>query len=395
MLTGSAAGQGQDGAQSAVPRSLLIAWLKDNDAEHPAFLAVIDADARSAGYGQLLTTSPTGMPLQDAHHTQHSLPANGQVFANAFRDGWTFIYDTRVPHIPRLTRSFERIGNYSYPHSFAELPNGNFLSTFQTSGDANDRPGGLVELTPEGELVRASSAATPATGFVRPYSLEIFPAIDRVVSTSADMWGTQATEQVQLWRLSDLALLGTFNLPPGERRNIQQIPLEIRALADGQSALLSTWNCGLYHLTGIAGSRLNARLVWDFSSQACAIPLRLGNYWLQAVGESWQVVALDISDPAQPQLATVLQFPDQFQPHWLAAEPGGNRIAVTGYKAFADRIVLLNWDPQAQNLSVDQTFGESNPELPGFFTNRKIWPHGKTGEATAHGVMFWPAAPSP
>ncbi|MDX1556520.1 MAG: selenium-binding protein SBP56-related protein, partial [Xanthomonadales bacterium] len=158
----------------ALPRSLILAWMKDNDAEHPAFLAVIDADPNSPGYGTLLTTTPAGEALQDAHHTHHSLPTNGRLFANAFRDGKTYIFDTRIPQLPVLAGAFERLEGYSYPHSFVELDNGNVLVTFQTSGENADQAGGLVELTPEGDVVRASSAADSSVGFVRPYSLEVF-----------------------------------------------------------------------------------------------------------------------------------------------------------------------------------------------------------------------------
>jgi hypothetical protein len=390
--TGEAAGETAGPNSGAFPESLLFAWLKDDDGEDPAFLAVIDSDPASDTYGELLTTATTGMALSDAHHTPHSLPSSGRMFANAFRDGRTFIFDTSVPWLPRLRSGFERIGDYSFPHSFVELPGGNFLVTFQTSGEANDSPGGILELNMDGELVRAASAADPAASeFIRPYSLEVFSELDRIVSSSADMWGTQATEEVQLWRLSDLSLLDTIALPEGERRNVHQIPLEIRTLADGDSAYVVTWNCGLYRLSGIDGTGLDARLVWDFNSKACAIPLRLGDYWIQAIGEAWQIVVLDITDPGTPQLATVLQFPEPFQPHWIAAEPGGDRIVVTGYQAMSDRIVMLHLDPAEQNLSVDESFGDADDELPGFSTDREFWPHGRTGPATAHGVVFWPA----
>lgn len=370
----------------------MFAWLKDNDAAHPAFLAVIDADPASGTYGEVLTTATTGVPLEDAHHTPHALPANGRLFANAFRDGRTFIFDVSSPNLPLRFGGFERIGEFSYPHSFVELENGNFLVTFQSSGAENDRPGGLVELDPNGGLVRSASAADPGTtDFIRPYSLEAFPDLDRVVSSSADMWRTRATEHLQLWRLSDLAVLGTFALPEGERRNIQQIPLEIRAVGDGRSAYAVTWNCGLYHLEGINGTSIRSSLVWDFSANACAIPLRIGDYWIQAVGDAWQIVVLDISDPGTPQLATVLQFPEGHQPHWIAAEPNGTRIAVTGYGALADRIVLLNFNPGEQNLEVVEGFGNPDGDPPGVFTDRQIWPHGKTGPATPHAVVFWPA----
>ena len=51
----------------SLPGSLLIAWLKDNDAAHPAFVAVIDSDPASATYGELITTASAGVPLRDAH----------------------------------------------------------------------------------------------------------------------------------------------------------------------------------------------------------------------------------------------------------------------------------------------------------------------------------------
>lgn len=379
------------GAQAS-PDSLLIAWLKDNDAEDPAFLATIDADPSSQTYGRLLTTAPASMALQDAHHIPHQLPNGGRIVANAFRDGQSFIFDVETPILPTLTSQFERVEGFSFPHSFAELENGNFLVTFQTSGENADQAGGLVELTAEGEAVRNASAASPAvTDFVRPYSLEVFADIDRVVSTSTDMWRTRATQEVQLWRLSDLGLLRTLPLPGGERRNIEQIPLEVRPVGDGASAYVVTWNCGLYHLTGLRAGNVSARLVWDFGASGCAIPVRVGNHWIQAVGESHQLVVLDISDPASPQLATVLQFPGGFQPHWIAAEPGGDRIVVTGYQAFSDRIVLVRFDAANEDISLVSGFGDLQGEVPGFSTGRTIWPHGKTGTATAHGVVFWPA----
>jgi hypothetical protein len=106
-------------------------------------------------------------------------------------------------------------------------------------------------------------------------------------------------------------------------------------------------------------------------------------------------VALDISDPDSPQLATVLQLPEPFQPHWMAAEPGGDRIVVTGYQGMADRIVMLRFNASEQNLSVDESFGAANEGPPGFSTDREFWPHGRTGPATAHGVVFWPGDANP
>lgn len=391
LLLAVTAAQGQE-APAGRSSDLLYAWLKDDDGIHPSFLAVIDADASSGRYGQLITTVSTEIPGEDAHHTPHTMPRGNTLPANAFRDGRTFFFDISQPYTPRLKQIFTRVEGFSYPHSFIELPSGNFLITFQSRGNGDEAPGGLLELDTDGELLRSAVADDPQVeDFIRPYSLEVFPQLDRILSTSSDMFGRQATEHLQLWQLSDLRLLSTIALPPGERRNIHQIPLEPRALGDGESAYLSTWNCGLYHVTNIAGSRPSAELVWDFGSRACAIPLKIGNHWIQAVGESWQLVVLDISDPTTPEIASVLQLPDEFEPHWIAAEPGGDRIVLTGYNALADRIVMLRFNPEQERLRIDRSFGTPDDPLPGFLTSRSIWPHGKTGPATAHAVLFWPA----
>ena len=391
LLLAVSAAQGQEGRADR-SSDLLYAWLKDNDGIHPSFLAVIDADASSERYGQLITTVSTEIPGEDAHHTPHAMPRGNTLPANAFRDGRTFIFDLSQPYTPRLKQLFTRVEGFSYPHSFYELASGNFLTTFQTRGPGDESPGGLLELDTDGDLVRSAVADDPRVeAFIRPYSLEVFPQLDRVLSTSSDMFGSQATEHLQMWQLSDLRLLSTIVLPPGERRNVHQIPLEPRVLGDGESAYVSTWNCGLYHVTNIAAARPRAELVWDFASRACAIPLRIGNHWIQAVGESWQLVVLDISDPTTPEIASVLQLPEDFHPHWIAAEPDGDRIVMTGYNALADRIVMLRFNPEEERLRIDTRFGAADDELPGFFTNRSIWPHGKTGSATAHAVLFWPA----
>ena len=56
---------------------------------------------------------------------------------------------------------------------------------------------------------------------VRPYSLAVLPALDRVVTTASDMHLESRSAAVQVWRLSDLTLLQTMLLPPGQRGDEQ------------------------------------------------------------------------------------------------------------------------------------------------------------------------------
>jgi hypothetical protein len=67
-------------------------------------------------------------------------------------------------------------------------------------------------------------------------------------------------------------------------------------------------------------------------------------------------------------------------PHWLALEPGGDRIAITGYRGLESRAMMARIDRASGALRLDTAatldFG------------RDEWPHGKTGKAIPHGAVF-------
>src|SRR5205823_14857186 len=145
----------------------------------------------------------------------------------------------------------------------------------------------VVVLNGDGPWLGSRGAATPEldTGLVWPYSLAVDSAHDRVVSTSVPMsmpsWATLApgswladrrdsiiakrsTRHVQIWRLSDLALLHTIALPPSPDGDHAAYPAEPRVLPDG-SVYVNTFSCGLYRLTGLGGtSAPNATFVHAF-----------------------------------------------------------------------------------------------------------------------------------
>ena len=73
-----------------------------------------------------------------------------------------------------------------------------------------------------------------------------------------------ASRNLQVWRLSDLALLHTVALPDGPAGNEGLLTAEPRLLADGKTLLVSTFNCGLYLVEGLASETPSARLVASF-----------------------------------------------------------------------------------------------------------------------------------
>ena len=108
-------------------------------------------DRQSHTYGEVITTLPVGAVGTVPHHTEYEMPADGVLWANGFAAGRTFRLDLRDPTRPRLAGSFGDAGLFSHPHSFARLPNGHVLATFQHRTEAGVvGTGGLVELDTAG-----------------------------------------------------------------------------------------------------------------------------------------------------------------------------------------------------------------------------------------------------
>jgi hypothetical protein len=372
----------------------LYLWTASEDATQPDFLAVLDVTEGGARYGRLVTTLPVPGRSNAPHHTEHEMPADGQLFANGFGSGQSFIFDLTNPTEPRVASQFGDIEGYSHPHSFLRLPNGHVLATFQMRHDASTmRAGGLVELTPAGKPVRSSSAHyTGADPGLRVYSGAIVPAYDRIVTTTTDMdKDFPPSRNLQIWRLSDLSLLRTFPLPDGETGGEGLLTAEPRLLDDGKTVLVSTFNCGLYLMEGLAGDVPSARLVASFPRKAgtnCAIPLVSGRYYLVTVPAWSAVVSLDISNPAVPREVSRVTFSADDVPHWIAIAPDHRRVVVTGYQGMRHRVAIARFDPETGQLANDERFREEGATEPGFRMDNKTWPHRGTAKGIPHGAVF-------
>jgi hypothetical protein len=310
-----------------------------------------------------------------AHHTEHELDVSRTLLANLFETGRTYLFDLRRPTAPAIVRSFDQIGPYFHPHSFVRLADGNILATFQSGNHDGTSAGGLVEFSPDGRILHVSPPADSGNvGFVRPYSLAVVPSLRMVVTTGYDMHQRGTTRVVQLWRLPDLALVRTLELPPGPRGVEGLDSSEPRLLADGRTVLVVTYKCGLYRLTDIDAPHPAAEFVFDFHGQDCALPVLVGSFWIQTVPPR-SIVALDVSSPAKPREVSQLQLESDASPHWIAREPVGSRLAITGVGGLLNRIVIARVDPSGQ-LSLDPLFVDSD---------------GKPGiriDGVPHGVVF-------
>jgi len=327
------------------------------------------------------------------HHTEHDMPADGLLFANGFGSGQSFIFDLSRPAAPRLAKRFGDVGALMHPHSFWRLPNGNVLATFQMQHDSlGIAPGGLVELTARGAVVRSSSANHAGVDRrIRPYSAAVLAGLDRVIVTTSDMDNRDTTRAVQLWRLSDLSVQHTIELPNGPRGDEGYRSAEPRLLSDGETILVSTFNCGLYMLDGVATSTPSARLVASFPRKAgtsCAVPVVAGNYYLITVPAWSAVVSLDVSDPTRPREVSRITLGSDDVPHWIGIEPNHQRVVITGYRAMKSRVLMARFDETNGKLTLDERFRGAGSAEAGIRMEGVAWPHGGNGSAVPHGAVF-------
>jgi hypothetical protein len=375
---------------AAAPRhDYLVSWGMEAKSSSGAqvgrdFLAVFDM-GDPAHFGQLVAMLPVPTQSQMAHHANYEIPANGMLFANDFLAAHSYVFDLRNPLKPSIAASFDNAGPYTHPHSFAYLSTGHTLATYQQKGSDDTVAGALVELDGKGAIVRMTDASdTQVEPFIRPYSLLVLEKIDRVVTTSADMMpSTLDSHVVQVWRLSDLKLLKTVVLPkPAQFQGAAaNDPNEARVLSDGSTVLVQTARCGLFRLGGLSGTNPTARFVYDLGYRSCSgVPVVIGHYWIEPSASGHCVTALDVNDPAHPVEVSRVWLGAGALPHWLAREPRGHRIVITGQGSLKNLISFASLDVHTGALKLDRRT---------ISFNRK-WPDGWNGAAVPHAALFYP-----
>ena len=360
------------------------------------FLAVFDLRRDSPTAGRIVQVLSAGNESRGSHHTEHELAADGILFANDFGTGRTYRFDLNAPGEPRLLGSFTTAGPFGYPHSYVRLANGNVLATYQWQASSGRPPGGLAELRRDGTVVRWSGAAASGadSAELTPYSLEVVPALDRVVTTSTSM-RENVGAHVQIWRLSDLSLLRTLRIPPAAEHAGHSahtaahhlFPGEPRLMPDGRTVLLGTFTCGMYRVAGLDGAAPELEFVHSFPGEDCAVPAVSGRFWVQTVPALRALVSLDVSDPAHPREVSRLVFGEGVTPHWLARDASGRRLVVNSGSGKDPRLYLVTLDPATGALARDTS-------LPELSMERVPWPGGER-PGIPHGAVFAHPAGSP
>ena len=197
------------------------------------------------------------------------MPADGQLFANGFESGQTFVFDLRDPARPRIVEPVRRRRGLFAP---ALVPP---AAERQRARDVPDAarargwhaPGGIVELTPAGAA--GAFAARPMRPGMDP-ELRVYSAGDRPgPRPDRDDHDRHARGFAGLAPRADLAPVGpraAAHVPAARRPGGDEglLTAEPRLLADGKTVLVSTFSCGLYLMEGLESDAPSARLVASF-----------------------------------------------------------------------------------------------------------------------------------
>ena len=167
----------------------------------------------------------------------------------------------------------------------------------------------------------------------------------------------------------------------------------------------------LYVSTNAAADDPDFRLAYDFGADARpAYPVITSDdrYYIQPLTKTNKLVVLDIHDPMHPKQVSEARFdvnPETSgekrdgHPHFVALDVDGRRLAVSDYVIDLPstgpvegdrRIYLLKFDPATGAIEFDKSFRDEATHGVGVEFNRDTWPHGKTGPARPHGMMFLP-----
>lgn len=401
------------GSTSAAPaetENTLLVWAGDQAHAAPDFLAVVDFDPASPGYGKVLRTVPLAGPNAYGNEPHH---------ANLSRDGKTlalggllsvlrgqdqvFFFDVGDPRDPQFIRSNNPPGA-SITDEFIPLANGGFLVTFMGGGNGA-APGRVVEYDAEQRFVRAWPDDPPAGGF-NPHGIAVDEAHGLMLTSdficplrtlhvdggsSAHLRGA-----IRVWDLERREITKTITVGdpgnPAGTMEVQLIPKDPRQRA---------------YTAGMADNRLylvdpqdgTATAVLDFDGfdipEAHAMPqlFRLNRQGtrlfvsLNYGGHAGKVVMLDVTRPEQPKLLDVVDLGPGSGPHFLRLTSDERRLVVSDYFLVEDLtpggVVMVEGDHRIHVIDVREDEMELDPRFDLDF-DRDI----ATGPARPHGMVL-------
>jgi 56kDa selenium binding protein (SBP56) len=376
----------------------LFVWAGDQARQAADFLAVVNFNEDSAGYGELITTVPLPSPGATSNEPHHvGLSADGKVLAAggllSVLKGQKeiFFFDVSDPAQPRFLSAADP------PHSaitdeFYPLPAGGFLVTMM-GGAAGHHPGRVAEFDRRRKLVAEYPAEPPADGF-NPHGISVRPEVNLMVTSDficpsttlhAVPGGLDFRGSARVWNFRERKLLRTVTLPQASGSiDIRLIPRDPKKRAYTAGMTDDT----LYLVDTSSGT---ARAVFDFRTIASGgwpqlmRMTRNGRRLFVSMNMAGKIAMLDTSDAERPRLVTVLDLGKDSGPHYIALTRDEKRLVITDYFLNEDDAgkVHAEGDHKVHVATVSDNALVLDPRFQLDF-NTAI----ATGPARPHGVAF-------
>lgn len=360
------------GLEPGERETILYVWTRDADGQQSDFLTVVDVDADSETYGEIVATTPAGAAATEAHHFGYTVNAD-RIFGGGMFSNQVFIYDVKTdPRQPTLIKTVDLDPTgYSGPHTLYAVPGGVMLAMLGAVDGGG--PGALVLVDDDGEFQKAWPVVYPDGEPGYMYDVGVKPELNRMITSS---WahpehvkgGTHPQEsgnEIAVWNW--------------EKREIVQVeeldaaPLEVRWM-HGPEGLGGFTNAAFgntiwYWEDDDGDGRLKFHKVIELPEGSIPADMRISydnRYLYASLWGGGKVAQYDIENPLEPRLVSEVELP---QPNMMKLSPDSRRLYVTNsLLSSLDGEVefgawLLHVGPEG--MQVDADFAPDFHDLPG------------------------------
>ena len=413
------------GGPRAVPASddrWLVVWAGDADRRHSDFLAIIDPG------GKVVRTIPVKSAGNEPQDVNSDPRRDQRVFATGALTNRTFVFDLHDPRQGVLARIDDPGTSrpLAGPRGVASIPGGRTVIACADATGYRGGPsevvrssGGLRVLGDDGRFERdVPASGEAAKGFiVAPAGVALQPSLRRLVTTSEGHGFTPTAQgelipgiTIQLWSMPGLTFEKHVVLEAGPRGEENLGPRTPVFLRRKPVLLVNTRQGGALYVSDTMDLPDPVfRLAYDFGAGSLpggAAVTPDDRFYVTTLAGTHRVVVLSLDKPLAPREVSSVRLDHVSSggegevrrggPSALAMSQDGTRIAVAdytadvpGYRADGDRrVYVLRLEPGTGRLRLDNSFRDEESGEVGVDFDRGVWPHGKTGPARPHGLLF-------
>jgi len=333
--------------------SYLYIWAGHVDHEVADFLAVIDFDEDSPGYGRVLNVVPLpgpGAAYNEPHHMHLSadgkiLGCGGLLSVLSGQPG-IFFFDTSNPRKPRYLFSTSDESS-SITDDFHPLPQGGFLVTQMGSADGGS-PGRVVEFDGRLRQVGSWPARPPIDGF-NPHGISVRPDLNLMMTSDFIMPGSTLNvfdgppvlrNTIRVWDYQRRRIMKTITAPGAAgTMDVRLIPGDPR----GRAYTAGMFNGLIYLVDPLAGTATPA---FDTSEQGGMPQIlqvsRNGSRLFTGLFESGRILMLDTLNRSRLRQVASLDLGEGAGPHNILLTDNDSRLVVTDYFLTQDDFPFAN-----------------------------------------------------